>query len=105
MEIPFHTLNFDPDATEWGANFQRTVRRKTEEDFWSGWARNQGLLNLTSARRIVGISDVSQGHGLDIKPYVLTPTSSRPGPGAARCTGAVKVSTCPTTSRLNYGRT
>jgi hypothetical protein len=71
VEIPFHTLNFDPDASEWGANFQRTVRRKTEEDFWSGWARNQGLLNLTSAGRLVGISDVSQGHGLDIKPYVL----------------------------------
>ena len=71
VEIPFRTLNFDPSATEWGANFQRTVRRKNEEDNWSGWARNQGLYSLTSAGRIVGIADVSQGHGLDIKPYVL----------------------------------
>jgi hypothetical protein len=71
VEIPFRTLNFDPASTEWGANFQRTVRRKSEENFWSGWARNQGLYNLASAGRIVGISNVSQGHGLDIKPYVL----------------------------------
>ncbi len=81
VEIPFHTLNFDPNATEWGANFQRTVRRKTEEDFWSGWARNQGLLTLASAGRVVGISDVSQGHGLDIKPYVLGTYLQQSGPG------------------------
>jgi hypothetical protein len=81
VEIPFHTLNFDPNATEWGANFQRTVRRKTEEDFWSGWARNQGMFNLTVAGRIVGISDVSQGHGLDIKPYVLGTYLQPTGPG------------------------
>ena len=70
IQIPFRTLNFDPDGGAWGANFQRTVRRKNEEDFWTGWGRNQGLLNLATSGRIEGISDVSQGHGLDIKPYV-----------------------------------
>jgi hypothetical protein len=71
VEIPFRTLNFDPNSEEWGANFQRTVRRKNEDDFWSGWARNQGLFNLTSAGRLVGITDVNQGHGIDIKPYLV----------------------------------
>ena len=33
IEIPFRTLNFDPQAQAWGANFQRTVRRKNEESF------------------------------------------------------------------------
>jgi hypothetical protein len=80
VEIPFRTLNFDPGATEWGANFQRTVRRKNEEDYWSGWARNQGLYSLTTAGRIVGISEVSQGHGLDIKPYVVGTYLRGPGP-------------------------
>ena len=32
IEIPFRTLNFDPDAPAWGVNFQRTVRRKNEEN-------------------------------------------------------------------------
>ena len=71
VEIPFRTLNFDPGSGEWGANFQRTVRRKNEDDFWSGWARNQGLFSLTSAGRIVGITDVNQGLGIDIKPYLV----------------------------------
>src|SRR4030095_7023447 len=69
--IPFQTLNFNPASTEWGANFQRTIRRKNEEIFWSGWARNQGIYSLATAGRVIGIADVSQGHGLDIKPYLL----------------------------------
>ncbi len=28
IEIPFRTLNFDPGAPAWGANFQRTIQRK-----------------------------------------------------------------------------
>src|SRR5687767_4214323 len=39
VEIPFRTLNFNPNAEAWGANFQRTIRRKNEENFWSGWGR------------------------------------------------------------------
>lgn len=71
IEIPFRTLNFDPGAAAWGANFQRTVRRKNEESLWTGYGRNQGLYNLTSAGRLVGIEGVSQGVGVDVKPYVI----------------------------------
>ncbi len=71
VEIPFSTINFDPDAETWGANFQRTVRRKNEEDLWSGWGRNEGLFVLTAAGRIEGITGASQGRGLDIQPYVI----------------------------------
>jgi hypothetical protein len=71
IEIPFRTLNFDPNAAAWGANFQRTVRRKNEEGLWAGWRRNQGILNLTASGRIEGIADVSQGRGVDIQPWVI----------------------------------
>ena len=40
IEIPFRTLNFDPDAPAWGINFQRTIRRKNEENLWTGHERN-----------------------------------------------------------------
>jgi len=30
IEIPLHTINFDPKASSWGINFQRTIPRKTE---------------------------------------------------------------------------
>ena len=81
MEIPFRTLNFDPNLDAWGANFQRTVRRKNEESLWTGWARNQGLFNLTASGRVTGIKDVSQGVGLDIKPYVVATRSENPAAG------------------------
>ena len=70
IEIPFRTLNFDPDAPAWGFNIQRTIRRKNEETLWTGWARNQGLRRMTNAGLIEGISDVSQGIGLNVQPYM-----------------------------------
>lgn len=81
IEIPFRTLNFDPRAAAWGVNFQRTVRRKNEESLWTGYGRNQGLYNLASAGRLVGIQDVSQGVGLDVKPYVIGTHTDAPGSG------------------------
>src|SRR5262245_59159050 len=83
IEIPFRTLNFDPRAAAWGANFQRTVRRKNEESLWTGYGRNQGLYSLTSAGRIVGIAGASQGLGVDLKPYVIGTHTSAPGSGRA----------------------
>ena len=79
IEIPFRTLNFDPEAQAWGANFQRTVRRKNEESLWSGWGLNQGLFSLPAAGRIEGINDVTQGLGLDIKPYLIGTYTDSPG--------------------------
>ena len=81
LEIPFRTLNFDPTAPAWGINFQRTIRRKNEENLWTGHERNQGLFRLSNAGLLVGISDVTQGHGLDVKPYATI--SSTEAPGAA----------------------
>ena len=71
VEIPFRTLNFNPEGQVWGANFQRTVRRKNEDSYWTGWGRNQGLFDLTAAGQLVGISDIGEGYGLDIRPYAV----------------------------------
>jgi len=81
IEIPFRTLNFNPDSDTWGINFQRTVRRKNEDSIWMGWARNQGLDRMTNAGHVKGITDVTQGKGLDIKPYGLLSTEAGPGAG------------------------
>ena len=79
IEIPFRTLNFDPDAEAWGINFQRTVRRKSEESLWTGIPRNQGLRRLANSGLLVGIREASQGKGLDLKPYVLGTAFTAPG--------------------------
>ncbi len=81
MEIPFPTLNFDPSATEWGINFQRTVRRLAEESVWSGYRRNEGVANMAAAGRVTGLTGLSQGRGLDVKPYAVGNVSTAPGRG------------------------
>ena len=78
IEIPFATLNFDPEAPAWGANFQRTIRRKNEESRWNGYSRNQGLTQMSTAGLIVGLEDISQGVGLDVKPYLVGRFSESP---------------------------
>tara|TARA_B000000475_G_scaffold195389_1_gene158272 strand:- start:1125 stop:3323 length:2199 start_codon:yes stop_codon:yes gene_type:complete len=69
IRIPFHTLNFDPKISTWGINFQRTVRRKNEEILWSGHKRNQGLYRPQDAGRLTGLSNISQGLGLEVVGY------------------------------------
>jgi hypothetical protein len=81
MELPFRTLNFDPQLTAWGINFQRTVRRKAEESVWTGYQRNEGVAHMPSAGRVEGLTGVSQGFGLDVKPYAVGNLSAAPGRG------------------------
>ena len=79
MEVPFRTMNFNPSGDGWGVNFQRTIARKNETNLWMGWLRNQGLNRMSNAGLLTGIRDVSQGRGLDIKPYVVGTSESFPG--------------------------
>ena len=81
IEIPFQTLNFDPNAPAWGINFQRTVRRKNEDSLWMGYPRNQGLRRMANTGLLEGIHDVSQGRGFDFRPYVTGNAFSEPGLG------------------------
>ncbi len=83
IEIPFRTLNFNPDGVAWGINFQRTVRRKNEESIWNGYARNQDLRTMSNAGLLTGLSDVNPGIGLDVRPYIVGSAlydSRRPDP-------------------------
>jgi hypothetical protein len=79
IDIPFRTLNFDPNAPAWGINFQRTVRRKNEESLWTGHLRNQGLRRMSNAGLLIGINDVGQGKGIDVKPYAAATLADAPG--------------------------
>src|SRR5687767_2577330 len=87
VEIPFRTLNFNPNSDTWGINFQRTVRRKNEESLWAGWGRNQGLRRMSNAGIVTGIREVTQGRGLDFKPYGVFASEASPGRGSSAITG------------------
>src|SRR5882762_3163060 len=60
ISIPFSTLNF-----------RRFIRRKNEEDFWSGYRRIFGFWRVSQAGRLQGLKDIESGHLLVIKPYAL----------------------------------
>ena len=68
--VPFRTLNFDPAQGNWAVNFRRTLRRANEESLWSGHRRSQGLMRTLYAGRVTGLTGLSQGRGLEFKPYV-----------------------------------
>jgi len=72
IAIPFSTLNFmKSNDVIWGINFKRFIRRKNEEDLWSGWQRVNGMSRISQAGELHGISDVGSGRLFVIKPYGL----------------------------------
>jgi len=79
IRIPFRTLNFNPQSDSWGINFQRTIRRKSEELVWSGYRRNQGLFLPINAGVLTGLQGISQGLGLEAKPYIAANRSTIAG--------------------------
>jgi len=87
IELPFRTLNFNPNSDTWGINFQRTVQRKNETSIWSGWRRTEGIWRLTNAGQVTGIRNVSQGTGLDLKPYGVYTSQASPGRGQTAMRG------------------
>ena len=72
IQIPFRTLTFDPNQSEWGINFQRTIRRKNEEILWRGYRRSEGLRSPVYAGRLTGLENMSQGLGLEARPSAVT---------------------------------
>lgn len=68
IRIPFQTLSFDPNNTEWGINFRRTIRRNSEE---IGWVSRNRLINPSIAGTATGLTGLQQGLGLDVVPYVI----------------------------------
>ena len=70
--IPFSTLNFMKSRdVVWGINFKRFIRRKNEEDLWSGWRRVYGTARISQAGELHGVTEIGSGRLFIIKPYGL----------------------------------
>jgi Domain of unknown function (DUF5916)/Carbohydrate family 9 binding domain-like len=79
VEIPFSTLNFmRSQDVVWGLNFKRFIRRKNEEDLWSGWKRTFGVSKISEAGELKGITDIGSGRLFIVKPYALAGFSHLP---------------------------
>lgn len=72
VAIPFSTLNFRGGSeVNWGLNFRRFIRRKNEEDVWSGYRRIFGFWRVSQAGQVQGLKGIESGRLLVIKPYAL----------------------------------
>ena len=72
VSIPFSTLNFRSTRSDtWGVNFRRFIRRKNEEDLWSGYRRRGGIWRVSESGSLHGMKDIGSGRLLIVKPYIL----------------------------------
>jgi hypothetical protein len=59
-------------------NFSRVIKRKTEEANWTSWSRdNGGILRISRAGDLTGMTGLRQGLNLQLKPYTLGKSSRR----------------------------
>ncbi len=69
--IPLRTLRYESEKPQtWGLNFQRNVRRKREETYWSPVSRIYSLNRLSSAGELRGL-ELETPRNFKVTPYVL----------------------------------
>ena len=72
IEIPFKTLKFGPEEMQtWGINFQRRLRRKNENSYWSPLRRIHQLSRVSMAGTYEGLQGLKPGANVRVKPYGL----------------------------------
>jgi hypothetical protein len=72
IAIPFKTLRFDRDhAQVWGLNFERVIKRKNEEVYWTNWNRSFEFTHVSQAGTLHGLEGIRQGQRLRIRPYLV----------------------------------
>jgi hypothetical protein len=69
--IPFKSLNFHPHQSVWGLKLQRAIQHKNENAFWPIANINAYEYQVSDAGDLTGLEDITQGIGLDIRPFVL----------------------------------
>lgn len=70
IAIPFTSLSFDPKNDRWGCNVERVIRRKQEVVRWTAPMVTKEVTLLSEFGEIVGLEDLHQGIGLELKPSV-----------------------------------
>ena len=71
IEIPFKTVSFKPGSTSWGFNIERTIARYNEESRWASAVLDSTIHAVSRCGVIEGLEGLTQGIGLDVKPYGL----------------------------------
>ena len=70
--IPFKTLSMDVNAPAWGLELERYIRRRNEFATWGNYDQDKSFFYVAAYGDLVGLEDLDQGLGLDIKPQAAT---------------------------------
>ena len=74
MAIPFKSLRFSAQKLEvWGVNFERTIHRLNETDYWTDVDRD--LPKLQQTGELCGLTGLRPGYNLEFFPYAGVRTS------------------------------
>ncbi len=77
IAIPFTTLRYPlSDVQNWGMNFQRNIRARNEQAYWSPLPRQYNINRISLAGELQGI-DVPAQRNLQLTPYLLGQTLTR----------------------------
>ncbi|MBN1559569.1 carbohydrate binding family 9 domain-containing protein [candidate division KSB1 bacterium] len=71
VAIPFKTLNFHPSQTTWGLKLIRDIQHRAETSYWPTANINSLDYQISDAGELVGLRGMTQGIGLDFRPYAL----------------------------------
>ncbi len=69
FEIPFKTVGFKPGVRDWGFNVSRYLARVRETSRWASPSLDVKVNQMVRAGNISGLDELSQGVGVDVKPY------------------------------------
>ncbi|MHC4895953.1 MAG: DUF5916 domain-containing protein [Planctomycetota bacterium] len=69
IALPFKTLAFKEDLTEWGFNLVRERKANDEEDRWASPLVAYSFFTLTEGGKLTGLTGMRQGLGIDVVPY------------------------------------
>ena len=74
IAIPFRTLRYPTtDVQSWGMNFQRNIRARNEQSYWSPLPRQYDLNRISAAGELQGLR-VPPQRNLQFTPYMLGQT-------------------------------
>jgi len=68
--IPFKSLSFPARPGVWGFNISRSIYRKLEDVRWSGARLETEFLQVSEAGEITNLDGLTQGIGLDLRPFL-----------------------------------
>ena len=72
VAIPFRSLRFRVDSSQWGVVFERNYPRNSEVDYWPRVAANvSGTLSQEGTLRLPNLEGVTGSHNVQINPYSL----------------------------------